>query len=183
VAALLNAAKYAPNPRRDEAILLLLLDTGLRAAELCNMKMKDVDFQSRSAKVLGKGNKLRMCYWSVGTAKALSRYLRYEKRHPEDPVFCSDRGTLAGEALTPSGLYQIVSKLGDKAGVKCGCHDWRRTFAVSMLRNGANLISVQRLMGHETLSITQGYLNLAEADIENQHREFSPVARLRKSNT
>lgn len=180
VAALLEAAKQAQNPRRAEALLLMLLDTGLRAAELCNLKLHDADFQNRSAKVLGKGNKIRVCYWSVATAKALSRYLRYETREPNDPIFTSDGGTLTGEALTPSGLYRIMRKLGEKAGVKCGCHDWRRTFAVSMLKGGANLISVQRLMGHETLAITQGYLNLAEADVENQHREFSPVERLRK---
>lgn len=175
VLALLTAAKSSPNPRRDEAILIFLLDTGLRAAELCGLRMKDLDLQSRCAKVLGKGNKIRMCYWSVPTAKILSRYLRYEKRKEGDPLFCSDRGTTAGAALTPSGLLQIIRKIAKRAGVQCGCHDWRRTFAVTLLRNGANLISVQRLMGHEMLSVTQGYLNLAEADIENQHREFSPV--------
>jgi site-specific recombinase XerD len=60
--------------------------------------------------------------------------------------------------------------IGDAAAVKCGCHDWRRTFVVTILKNGANLISVQRLMGHETLSITQGYLNIVQTDIKEQHR-------------
>jgi len=175
VKALLEACKVSPSPRRDEAIVLMLLDTGLRAAELCNLKIKDMDFKNRSAKVVGKGNKIRMTYWGIGTARALARYLRHQDRHSDDSVFTSDKGTLTGCALTPSGLYQIMTRLGRIAGVKCGCHDWRRTCAVSLLRNGANLISVQRLLGHETLEITRGYLALAEADIENQHREHSPV--------
>jgi integrase/recombinase XerD len=88
-------------------------------------------------------------------------------------------GTTCGGPLTPQGLYKIIRDLGKATGVKCGCHDWRRTFAVNILKNGANLISVQRLMGHETLAITQGYLNIAQADIEQQHRRFSPVDNLR----
>ncbi len=178
VAALLGAAKNSTHRHRDTAMLLFLLDTGVRAAELCNLKMADVDFKNRSAKVLGKGNKIRMVYWGISTSKALLRYLRKEERQPDEPVFVSDRGTRAGEALTPSGLLQLMQRLGEKAGVKCGCHDWRRTFAVNILNNGANLISVSRMMGHETLEITKGYLALAECDIEKQHRQFSPADRL-----
>ena len=178
VAALLEAAKTSTHKHRDTAILLFLLDSGVRAAELCNLKFGDVDFKNRSAKVLGKGNKIRMVYWGINTSKALLRYLRNEDRRSDEPVFLSDRGTLAGEALTPSGLFQLMGRLGTKAGVKCGCHDWRRTFAVNILNNGANLISVSRMMGHETLEITKGYLALAECDIEKQHRQYSPADRL-----
>jgi site-specific recombinase XerD len=175
---LIEAAKTSTNKHRDTAILFFLLDTGVRAAELCKLRMSDADFKNRSAKIRGKGDKIRMVYWGTGTAKALSRYLRNVSTEGDTPVFVGDRGLCSGEALTPSGLYQLMQRLGEKAGVKCGCHDWRRTFAVNILKNGANLISVQRLMGHETLSITQGYLNIAQTDIEQQHREFSPADRL-----
>lgn len=178
VTALLEAAKTSTQRHRDTAIMLFLLDTGVRAAELCNLVMGDVDFKNRSAKVLGKGNKIRMVYWGITTSKALLRYLRNETRQPNEPVFLGDRGLRAGEALSPSGLFQLMRRLGLKAGVKCGVHDWRRTFAVNILNNGANLISVSRMMGHETLEITKGYLALAECDIEKQHRQFSPGDRL-----
>ncbi len=178
VAALLEAAKTSTHKHRDTAILLFLLDSGVRAAELCSLKFADVDFKNRSAKVLGKGNKIRMVYWGINTSKALLRYLRNEERRPDEPVFLSDRGTRSGEALTPSGLFQLMGRLGEKAGVKCGVHDWRRTFAVRILNNGANLISVSRMMGHETLEITKGYLALAECDIEKQHRQFGPADKL-----
>jgi site-specific recombinase XerD len=179
VAKLLRAAKTSFSPRRDEAILLMLLDTGLRAAELCSLRMNDVDLENRAAKVMGKGNKIRVCYWGVGTAKALARYLRGQKRDPHDPLFKSERGQTAGQALTTSGLYQIIAELGKAVGIKCGCHDWRRLFAVSMLRNGSNLVAVSRMMGHESLEVTRVYLNLAESDLEAQHRAFSPVDRLK----
>jgi site-specific recombinase XerD len=179
VTALLAAAKSSPTPTRDTAVLLFLLDTGVRASELCGLRMKDADLEGRRALIHGKGNKFRTCYWGINTAKALTRYLRKQARRADEPLFISDRGTRAGEALTPSGLYQLVSGLGKTVGVKCGCHDFRRTFAVNILKNGANLISVQRLMGHETISITQGYLNIAQTDIEEQHRQFSPADRLK----
>jgi site-specific recombinase XerD len=179
VEAMLRATKVSSHPSRNAAILLLLLDTGLRASELCNLRIKDMDFQNRQAQVVGKGDKRRMCYWGLVAARALSRYRRHDHRSGEEPVFVAVGGTGAGGPLTPQGLYKMIRDVGKIAGVKCGCHDFRRTFAVSILRNGANLISVQRLMGHETISITQGYLNIAQTDIEEQHRQFSPADRLK----
>lgn len=188
VQAMLDAARRSSRPERNTAVLLFLLDTGVRAAELCRLQMKDMDFDLRQAKVLGKGRKIRTVYWGINSAKALAHYLRKEQRgvkndgsaeEGEEPLFPAVGGTGVGGPLTPQGLYKLVREVGKEAGVKCGCHDWRRTFAVNILRNGANLISVQRLMGHETLSITAGYLNVADADIENQHREFSPADHVR----
>ena len=180
VESMIDAARHSAYSERNTAIILFLFDTGLRAAELCNLRMKDMDFKCRQAKVVGKGNKVRMCYWGLVAAKALLRYLRHEQRADNDPVFASVGGTTCGGPLTTQGLYKIMRDLGNTAGVKCGCHDWRRTFAVNILKNGANLISVQRLMGHETLAITQGYLNIAQSDIEQQHRQFSPADRLQE---
>jgi len=74
VDAMIKAARHSAYPERNTAILLFLFDTGLRAAELCNLRnlrMKDLDFKCRQAKVVGKGNKVRMCYWGLVSAKAL----------------------------------------------------------------------------------------------------------------
>lgn len=177
VVAMMQAAKKSPCPARNEAILLFLFDTGVRAAELCGLKMKDLDLPNRSATILGKGNKIRTAYFDVSTAKAIARYLRNEKREADDPVFESAK---RGGHMTPSGLHSTIREIGEIAGVKCGVHDWRRTNAVFLLRNGANLVGVQRLLGHESIEVTQGYLNLAMADVETQHRMFSPASKLRR---
>lgn len=90
VQSLLSAARRSKYPRRDTAILLLLLDTGLRAGELCRLRVKDLDLQSRRFCVLGKGNKVRTLYFGRETLKALRGYLAREQQEPEDPVFIAE---------------------------------------------------------------------------------------------
>lgn len=178
VLALLKAVKQSKSPRRNEAMLLTLLDTGIRASELCSLKMKDLDLTARSFRVLGKGNKYRTCFIGRVTTKAISAYLRSQDREPEGTVFIAEGGTKAGQGITASGLYQIIRELADIAGIEsknCSPHALRRTFAVSMLRRGANVFTVQTMMGHTDLDMTRRYCAVATADVENQHREFSPA--------
>jgi site-specific recombinase XerD len=178
VEALLLAARRASYPQRDEAILLFLLDTGVRASELCTIKMNDVDLFSCRAQVLGKGNKRRSVYFGRRCARALRTYLRREYRTPDYPLFTTERGEAA---LTRSGLLQIIHKMGKRAGIqvtRCSPHTFRHTFAVEFLRAGGNVFSLQQLLGHTGLQITQRYVALAQADIQTQHRQFSPGDRL-----
>jgi len=180
--ALLQAAKRSNHPRRDEAILLILLDTGLRASELCSLKMKDVDLPGRRCIVLGKGNKRRAVYFGRDTTKAIWNYLKEQERDDEDPLFYSDRGTRKGEAMTRSGLLQLFERLGKVAKVeatRCSPHTCRHTFAVEFLRGGGNTFALMQLLGHTSLKMTNRYVALAQADIEHQHRQYSPVDRLR----
>lgn len=84
-----------------------------------------------------------------------------------------------------SGLLQLIRRLGRKAGIqatRCSPHTFRNTFAVEFLRGGGNLFSLQQLLGHSSLSMTNRYVALAQGDIENQHRQFSPADRLARSN-
>lgn len=173
---LLAAARRSAQPKRDEAILSLLLDTGIRASELCGLTMHDLNMENRSLRVRGKGNKYRECYIGRSTSKTLSKYLRGQQRASDEPVFVSDRGHSSGDALTRSGLLQLLRRLSHSAGIYplVSVHQMRRTFAVSILRNGANLPTVQRLMGHTSITMTARYLQLAQADIEAQHRAYSP---------
>jgi integrase/recombinase XerC/integrase/recombinase XerD len=182
VTALLSAAKRSQHPRRNEALLLLLLDTGLRASEICSLCLKDVDMSARRCTVVGKGNKTRVVYYGGTTAKALWQYLKEEIRDAEDPLFLADGGTRAGEALSRSGLLQLIKRLGKAAKIeamRCSPHTFRHTFAVEFLRNGGNVFSLQTLLGHTSLSMSRRYTALAQADIENQHRQFSPVDRMK----
>ncbi len=112
--ALLRAAKLSTNPYRDEAMLLMLLDSGVRASELIGIRVGDVDLKANCFEVTGKGNKKRMCYLSKQTAKALLVYLRKTKLPPTASLFPSTRGNL--EPMTRSGLLQLIKRLAKAAG-------------------------------------------------------------------
>lgn len=132
ITALLAASKRSHHPRRDEAILLFLLNTGVRASELSALRMKDMDLQGRQATVLGKGNKRRTVYFGRDTTKTLWNYLKEQTRGEEAPLFFSDRGTRKGEALTRFGLRQLMERLGIVARVeatRCSPHTFRHTCA------------------------------------------------------
>jgi site-specific recombinase XerD len=130
----------------------------------------------RSFRVHGKGNKMRVCFMGQITSDLIARHLKKEKTAATDPVFISDRFKEQRKPFSRSGLLQLLNRLSEAAGIYplVSVHQMRRTFAVTILRNGANLPSVQRLMGHTTLAMTQRYLLLAQADIEAQHRAYSP---------
>lgn len=184
VQALLHAARRSKHPRRDEALLLIMLDTRMRASEICGLRMRDVDFKARCSTVIGKGNKRRTIVFGGTVSKALWNYVREERRKDDEPVFISDRGTRTGEAMTRSGLLQLVNRLGKKAGIeatRCSPHTFRHTFAVEFLRPGGNAFTLQQMLGHTSLNTTNRYVALAQADIENQHRQFSPADRLRSN--
>ncbi|HEX8237720.1 MAG TPA: tyrosine-type recombinase/integrase [Abditibacteriaceae bacterium] len=191
VKGLLKAAKHSQHPQRDEAIVLLLLDTGIRSSELIALKIKDVDLRARHCVVTGKGNKIRTVHFGLTTGNALRLYLRHctdshlhsdkHTNNPENPLFIADKSGQALRPLTRSGLRQLVERLGKAAGISRACspHVLRRTFAVSWLRNGANIFSLQAMLGHTDLRMTQRYLSLARADIAEQARQFSPADNLR----
>ena len=181
IEALIREAKKTLHPKRDEVIVRLLYDTGLRASELCSLKTKNLDIGSRRCVVQGKGKKQRTLYFGRQTAKAFWNYLRESPRDPNESVFYSDRGTQAGEQLTRSGLLQLIGRIGVMAKIeatRCSPHTFRHSFAVQFLRAGGNVFSLKEILGHTTLSMVNRYVALAEADIENQHRMFSPGDRL-----
>lgn len=173
IEALLRAAGESAAPKRNAAILALLLDTGCRASELVSMRRKDLDLANRRCRVLGKGDKYRTLFFGERTAEALSHYLREQGANlgEETPLFPSARGS---DSLTRSGLLHLIKRLGQRAGIKdAACvHALRRSFAVQMLRNGANVFSVQAMLGHTNLQQTRKYCALALADSEAQHRRF-----------
>ena len=163
---------------RDRAIILLLLDTGIRASELSEMQIQQVDIKNKRIRVMGKGSKERLLPISPTTAKALWRYLSTERKdEPVDqPLFL----TLVGRAVTRTGLLQLLNSLGNRAGVPdCHPHRFRHTFAVNFLRNGGNAYELQMSLGHSTLEMVKTYLSLAEADLENAHKRASPVEKWR----
>ena len=176
---LIGAARKSKEPERNEALLLLALDTGLRASEICGLTMKDLDLNNRTCRVHGKGNKYRSVFFGRVTAKALWRYLRLYGRKPNEPVFFNGFGSF--KSLDRNGFRLLMRRLGQAAGiqaVRCSPHTLRHTFAISFLRNGGNIWSLKEMLGHTNIQMTLRYSAIADADIEAQHRLYSPADRL-----
>jgi len=173
--------RRTPKGLRDYALILCLLDTGLRAAELCSLRVKDVDMRTGLVTVLGKGRKQRVVRLGSKGRAALLRYLATRGSvSPDAPLWVGY--TLRGEPDAPlsvHGLQTLLQRLGKRAGVlPCGAHRFRRTFALWCLRDGMDLHSLRLLMGHSDLTVLQRYLALAGEDVERAHRAHSPVDRL-----
>lgn len=173
--ALLKAAKETNNPERDYAMLSVLVDCGLRASELTNLRTKDV-LTDQNVLVIksGKGNKDRIVPYSAGTARALRRYER--TRDSDSPyLFVSAKGG----KLMPNSLKQLVERIAKRTNVENAYpHRFRHTFAVSFLRNGGNPLTLQRLLGHTTLTMTNGYVAMNTDDLRSAHAVASPLTSL-----
>jgi len=161
--------------RRDKAILLVLLDTGLRASEFLAVDIGDIDMATGSILVRrGKGSKFRTAFVGSKARRALVSYLRM-RLHLGDakPLFA----TLSGNRLTYSGLRCAVRRRAARAGVEPAptLHSFRRAFAIACLRNGVDIFSLQRLLGHAGLSILRRYLAQTQEDLRRAHQRAGPV--------
>jgi site-specific recombinase XerD len=173
---LLNKCRSA----REKSLVYFLLDTGVRATECCNLNVGDVDIQRGTVRViLGKGAKDRTTYLGNRAIKALVRYLVQRKRPgPKEPLFVSESG---GTRLTRFGLRQALARLGRRANVEhCHPHTFRRTCALWMLRSGASIFHVQRLLGHESIDTLKQYLALVEGDAQAAHQAYGPADNMLK---
>jgi integrase/recombinase XerD len=163
---------------RNRAIILLMLDTGIRASELCDLKVEDMDNRNNRIFVRkGKGMKERMLPFSPRTGQMIWRYLAGRKdTRPDDPLFVSK----LNRPLTRTKLAEMFANIGKRASVPgFHPHRLRHTFAVMYLRNGGNAFSLQHMLGHSSLEMVRYYLKLAQVDIDNVHRRASPVDNLR----
>ncbi|NOZ27953.1 MAG: tyrosine-type recombinase/integrase [Chloroflexi bacterium] len=161
---------------RDKAIILCLLDTGLRAAEFVNLNVGDIDGDG-TITVHGKGGKDRYVHVGALARKALVRYLA-TRGHllPHAPMWIGR----TGKRLTVSGLFQAMRRRGRQAGVwPVGPHRFRRTFAIWALRNGMDVHHLRAILGHADLQMAQRYLALAKDDLIEAHRLASPVDNMR----
>jgi len=165
----------ACHTKRDTALVLALLDTGCRAAELVGLNIDDIDLSTGAVTVrLGKGGKSRTTYLGSKATRALHRYLAERPpAGPDAPLFPS---ATTAERLTTNGLLLLCRRLGQRAGVaRCNPHKFRRTFALWSLRAGMNIYALQRLMGHSELTVLQRYLALVEQDLQQAHRKCGAV--------
>lgn len=159
------------NVERNRAVLLFLLDTGVRASELSNAKIGDI--QGNTVKVFGKGAKERTIPMSAKTLRAILDYLSIRRKTTlKSPLFA----VKGGRVYERNVLRQWIGKLGDRAGIpNVHPHRIRHTFAVNFLRNGGDAITLQKLLGHSSLDMVKVYVRLAEDDVSTIHRRASPV--------
>lgn len=152
---------------RDTAIVMVLLDTGLRASELCSLLVADYDVTTARLHVrAGKGKgggKERFVVMGKRTQKALWRYLATRQTTSTQPLF----NTRSGGQLTRTDLRHLLVRLGNRANVKhVHPHRFRHTFAITFLRNGGNLAVLKELLGHESLQMVLHYAAIAQQDID-----------------
>jgi len=162
-----------PTAARDKSIILTLLDSGIRAQELCDLLISDYDPKRGRLHVRhGKGDKARHIFLGDRSRKSIWRYLAERGDcQQSDPLF----STKTNEALERNNLRHMLGIIGGRAGVKrCHPHLFRHTFAIQFLRNGGNLATLQQILGHADISTVLVYVKLAESDIEQAGRRCSP---------
>ena len=153
---------------RDKAILEMLFSTGLRVSELCSLS-RDIDLKKDDIVVRGKGEKIRIVFLSKEAKDAVKIYL--EKRGMGgEALFISKKET----NLTPRSIQRIIEKYSRKAGIskKVTPHVLRHVFATSLLENGADIRSVQELLGHSNISTTQVYTHITNKRLGDVHKRF-----------
>ncbi len=160
---------------RDRAILHMLFSTGLRVSELCGLDA-DLDLLRDELSVRGKGDKVRVVFLSEEAKEAVRAWLRARKG-VDEPLFVTlgPRRLREGDnRLTQRSVQRIVKQYATKAGItrKVTPHTLRHSFATDLLSNGADLRSVQALLGHASITTTQVYTHVTDAHLREVHKKF-----------
>jgi integrase/recombinase XerC len=166
---------------RDRSIILFLCDTGVRCQEMCDVRVRDVDRESRHVHIVsGKGGKGRMVAYSADVANALNRYMRrrggWDAQDRNAPLFAMRDG----RALSVNGVRMLMQRRFKAAGVPFrGTHAFRRTFGIGFLENGGDPIDLKELAGWSSWSMLHRYTKAtARSRALRAHEEHSPVARM-----
>lgn len=166
---------------RNRALLEVLYGTGIRVTECTNIKIKDIDFDTSVVLIYGKGNKERYVPFGSFAHDAILDYMKNGRdelmtkgKTTHDFLFVNHRG----EKLTDSGIQYILKKMIDKSSLTADIHPhmFRHTFATHLLNNGADLRTVQELLGHSSLSSTQIYTHVTTDTLQKSYRNFHPRA-------
>jgi site-specific recombinase XerD len=165
---------------RDKAILELLFSTGLRVSELAALNSDGINFERGEISVMGKGKKIRVVFLSQEALFTIDQYLKnrgYMRpepgsmgKHKEEPLFLSNRE----ERLTVRSIERIVKKYALKAGMtkKVSPHTLRHSFATDLLIAGADIRSVQSMLGHSSITTTQVYTHVTDQHLREIHQKF-----------
>jgi integrase/recombinase XerD len=155
---------------RDKAMFMLMLRSGLRVAEVANLKLDAIDF--RRGKILvvgGKGGKDRVVYVSQDAVKALVAYLKIRPKSRSKYVFLVSKGPLRGQPLSIRSIQKRLKHHARKAALKASCHQLRHSFATQMLNAGADLSTIQDLLGHTSVTTTQRYCKVSNLKVQTDY--------------
>ncbi|MDQ5952798.1 MAG: integrase/recombinase XerD [Patescibacteria group bacterium] len=160
---------------RDRAILELFFSTGLRVSELASLN-RDLDLSKDEFSIRGKGEKVRVVFLSESAKDAVKKYLKARKDMSE-PMFVqlsNNKGDRKDSRLTPRSIERLVKKYSIKAGIskKVTPHVIRHSFATDLLQNGADIRSVQMMLGHANIATTQIYTHVTDSQLKNIHKNF-----------
>lgn len=161
---------------RDRLILEMLYATGMRVGELENVKIKDINFYDNSIKILGKGSKERIVYFGEYAREILDLYLS-KRNDNNEYLFINNHG----KRLTSRGVSYILNKIIDKTSLntKISPHMIRHSFATHMLNEGCDLLTVQELLGHESLRATQVYTHVTNDRLKDVYLKAHPRSKER----
>ena len=157
---------------RDRAILEVLYASGIRRAEVASLNLHDVDLGRRIMRVIGKGNKQRTVLINQAAADAMTAYLGHRPRTADEAFFVGRRGTRLGVRA----IWEIVKTLEKLSGVRVHAspHVLRHSFATHLLENGADLMTIKELLGHESLATTQIYTNVSVEHMRKTYDDAHP---------
>lgn len=164
---------------RDKAILTTLFSTGMRVSELCSLDRDEIDLRGGELSIRGKGSKIRLVFLSDETKKNIKEYI---SKRPDVDVALFIRIPRSGKfsrdsdlRLTPRSVQRIIKKYSIRAGIfgkKISPHTLRHSFATDLLRNGADIRSVQAMLGHASVTTTQIYTHVTDKQLREVHERF-----------
>ncbi|MCX6713502.1 MAG: tyrosine-type recombinase/integrase [Candidatus Vogelbacteria bacterium] len=159
---------------RDRAILELLFSTGLRVSELCNLNRDSINLARDEFSIRGKGEKVRLVFLSDEARQAVKNYLGKRKDMDEAMFSGLSKINTKGDRLTPRSVERIIKKYSIKSGIskKVTPHTLRHSFATDLLQNGADIRSVQMMLGHANVSTTQIYTHVTDKHLRDIHKKF-----------
>ena len=162
---------------RNKAMLELMYSSGLRVSELINLNVNDIDLSNASVRIFGKGSKERIIPLNDYAIDALNNYILTHRRslfkHGESNyLFLNNHGN----KMTRQGFFKILEKIAKEKGIKSELspHTLRHSFATHLLKHGADLRSIQELLGHSDISTTQIYTHITSERLQKNYEEFHP---------
>ncbi|RIH82414.1 Tyrosine recombinase XerC [Calidithermus terrae] len=175
--AMLKAAARGRNPWRDRALILLLVDTGLRVCEALSIRLEDVNTETRCVWVRGKGDKDRPAFYGYRVARFLNAYVAKERKAQPGVgyLFTTDEGEPFSRLRVRDMLRQVARRAGlDPAKVNVHPHAFRHTFAVRYLLHGGTALGLRRRLGHSTMEMVDRYVSMSVEDLAAEHDRVSP---------
>lgn len=158
-----------PKKARDNAMFYLMLRSGLRVEEVCNLTLSDIDFRRGKILVQGKGAKGRVVYISKDAYLALLQYLKVRRFDRAKGVFLVEKGRFKGIPISVRGIQKRMEYYANKAGIKMSCHQLRHTMATQMLNADADLVTIQDLLGHSRIKTTEQYSKVSNLKVQRDY--------------